>query len=233
MLASLFFPSQKKRLNARRQLSLINVSPLRPQQLTVPSASWQDDWTRSLARAAANSASEDRRVIYSGNDLGFRERRTGRRRRREGGKAISIHDGERKKSLLRRFPFRPFFKWYKKRKRDRERRKGRYLLSRVSTRTVKREKPRQNRDGETEEEAEKENSQDSTRGKKEGRRFCFRLSFSAVPCFSRPTTVSPFSTPRFSPFSAAGRNINLVSVRSWLAHRMQLGMRHGRTRTLT
>ena len=28
----LFFPRQKKRLNARRQLSLINVSPFRPQQ---------------------------------------------------------------------------------------------------------------------------------------------------------------------------------------------------------
>ena len=71
------------------------------------------------------------------------------------------------------------------------RRKGRYLLSRVSTRTVKREKPRQNTDGERdggEGQAERERRRRTRL--EEGRRFCFRLSVSAavaVPCFSRPT----------------------------------------------
>ena len=155
-------------------------------------------------RAAANSASEDRRVIYSGNDLGFRERRTGRRRRegRNGGKRSPSMTERGRSRCCGDFLFVLSSNGTRK-GRERRRGKGRYLLSRVSTRTVKREKPRQNRDGETEETEQRRRTQDSTRGRKEGRRFCFRLSFSAavaVPCFSRPTAVSPFSTPRFRTF---------------------------------
>ena len=65
-VGGLFFsPSARSGLMlARRQLALINVSPLRPRRRECVAAA---------ARLAANSASEDRRVIYSGNDSGFRE----------------------------------------------------------------------------------------------------------------------------------------------------------------